>query len=207
MVNAFERMSERKLKFTAAAVLLAAFLLTACGQSAPVSVSPTTPASFPTLAGTPVAATLPSTWTPTFTPTPLPPSPTQAPTLTPTLTPTLSSEAICDQFKLLYEISDLQVFRQDKVIPFALDIPVPDVKVRFLAVHRVSGQNQGVELAGGQSYLFEFNVDLLPTTGLYDWTLEVISPTYGEICQHEGTLIVLPPLAAEVTAEATPAES
>lgn len=193
-----------KLHLNAAALLLAAFLLAACGQPTSTAATSTAPAAFPTIADTPLAATLPPTWTPTFTPSPLPATAPPTLTLTPSITPTLPAESICEQFTLLYEIRQLQVFRQDKVIPFALDIPVPDVIVRFLATHRASGQNQGVELPGGQTYLFELDVSLLPTTGLYDWALWIDSPAYGEICQHEGTLIVLPPPPAEPTSEITP---
>lgn len=114
---------------------------------------------------------------------------TPQPTLTPP--PTLSAGEICESFTLLYEIPPRKVFYRDRVIPFAFTIEAPEVVVRFLAVHRRTGENQGIELAGGQSYLFEFPVSLLPVAGFYDWSLTIHSPTYGDLCVHEGTFTVL----------------
>ena len=164
------------------------FLLAACSSPAPVATR--TPAAFPTLAGTPLPATLPPTWTPTFTPSPLPPSATPTPTRVPSATPTRSAADWCEQFRLLYEIPPLQVFRTDAIIPFVADIPA-GATMRFLAVHRRTGENQGVELLGGQSYLFEFPVNLLPRVGLYDWTLALITPDAAELCPRSGRFIVL----------------
>jgi hypothetical protein len=76
------------------------------------------------------------------------------------------------------------------VIPLALDIVAP-VQVRFLMTHRRTGENQGVELAGGQSYLYEFPVSWLPVAGLYDWRIYVSSETAGELCLSSGTFIAL----------------
>src|SRR5690606_8221078 len=140
-------------------------------------VATSTPALFPTMAGPVMEATLPPTWTPTFTPSPAPPTATETPAPTLTLVPTLTAAEICAGLTLFYEIPERNVFRADEVIPLALDIVAPDVQVRFLMTHRRTGENQGVELAGGQSYLYEFAVSWLPVPGLYDWRIYVISQT------------------------------
>ena len=193
----------------ATAFLLAvAVLLGACSPSAPAPSA--TPGLFPTLDDTPQPATLPPTWTPTFTPSPAPPTATPTLPPSPTPAPTLTAGETCERFELLYEIPPRKVFRWHQVIPFAITLDAPDVTVRFVATHRATGENQGIQLEGQESYLFEFPVNLLPRPGLYDWELVVQSAAYGDLCQREGVFFALqldtPEASPEAaaTAEASP---
>lgn len=185
--------------------LLLVVLLAACSSGPP----PT-----PTVTATPlIRSTLPPTWTPTVTPSPAPPSATPTTTATLTPVPTLSADDICGGFTLLYEIPAGARYDWDKIIPLMFSIEAADVTVRFLAVHRATGENQGAEIAGGQTFIFEFPVALLPRPGVYDWTLGVYSPTYGDICVRSGTLTAVQPwlgaaasptMAPAATTEVTP---
>lgn len=88
----------------------------------------------------------------------------------------------------------------------------PDVIARFVAVHRLTGENKGFQVPGGGIYLVNFNINLLPRPGLYDWTLKVISESYGELCTRGGYFIVGRPEWVddnkdEITPEATEADS
>ncbi len=190
--------------------LTVAFFLWACTPAQTTPQPTRTPSLFATLSGPVAEATLPPTWTPTFTPSPLPPTATETavPTFTPA--PTLTAAEICTGFVLFYEIPDRKVFRWDRVIPFAFDITAEDVKVQFVATHRRTGQNQGLELVGGETYLFEFPVNFLPVSGVYDWHLSVISDQYGELCPHSGTFIALnlpSPATSTPTPSITPTEA
>lgn len=173
-----------------------------------MTVSPTPPPVVVRV--TPVApGALPPTWTPTFTPSPLPPSSTPTTTLTATPAPTESAEAICEGFRLIYEFDNRKPFTWEGAIPLMFEIQSSEVVVRFLAVHRRSGENKGVELPGGQTLIANFPVNLLPAPGLYDWRLSVISETYGELCQQNGTFVVLRPRpqSPEATPEPTDTSS
>jgi hypothetical protein len=77
----------------------------------------------------------------------------------------------------------------------------PDVTIRFVAIHRRTGENQGVQFTGGQTILAELPVSILPYPGLYDWKLSIHSEIYGDLCEHEGTFEVLSP---ENNIESTP---
>ena len=186
--------------------LLLVILLAACSSGPP----PT-----PTITATPlVRSTLPPTWTPTASPSPAPPSATPTATHTLTPQPTLSPDEICAGFEVLYEIPPGARYDWDKIIPLLFTLESPDVTARFLAVHRATGENQGLEIPGGQSFVFEFPVNWLPRPGVYDWTLGVHSPAYGDICTRSGTLTAVQPWlgaapsatpAAEFTPEATAA--
>ncbi len=184
-----------------ALILTVAVLLGACSPSA---LTPSaTPGLFPTLDDTPQAATLPPTWTPTFTPSPAPPTATPTLPPSPTPAPTLTAEEICERLELLYEIPPRKVYRWAQVIPFALTLDAPEVSIRFLATHRATGENQGIQLEGQQSYLFEFPVNLLPRPGLYDWELVIQSAAYGDLCQREGMFFALQLATPEAEAAAT----
>ncbi len=181
----------KRVFITATGLLLTvAVFLGACAPVSPPQPS-ATPGLFPTLADTPQPVTLPPTWTPTFTPTPAPPTATLTPPPSPTPAPTLTAAEICDSLTLLYEIPPRHVYRWEQVIPFAFTIEADDVVVRFVATHHATEENQGLQLEGGQSYLFEFQVSLLPRPGLYDWSLVVHSPHYGDLCAREGLFFAL----------------
>jgi hypothetical protein len=178
-------------------------LIAACTpQPSPTSEAPTE-SRFLTSAGPLVPQTLPPTWTPTFTPTPLPPTLTPTITLTPSPIPTASAEDICDGFKLLYDFDTGRPFHWNGAIGFYMSSNAPDVVIRFDAVHRSTGENKAVEFPGGQSILAELPIKLLPHPGLYDWTLNVHSETYGDLCERKGTFVVLRPENLESTPEAT----
>ena len=86
----------------------------------------------------------------------------------------------------------------------------PEVVIRFVATHRSTGENQGAQFPGGQTIIAELPVKLLPHPGLYNWTLNIHSENYGDLCEHKGTFVVLRPENIETTAEATseaPAEN
>jgi hypothetical protein len=176
----------------AVGVIMAAIITGACsGAPAPTADTTATPALFATISGTIQSATLPPTWTPTFTPSPAPPTITPTPTLSPTAVPTLTAAEICEGFTLFYEIPERRVYRREHAIPFVFSIAAPDVVVSWQAVHRRTGQGNRMGLTGGRTYLFDYAVNTLAQPGLYDWTLHVDSPVYGEICARSGTFIVL----------------
>lgn len=141
-----------------AALAAAALALAACGAASPPAATPTPV----------IAATLPPTWTPA-------PSATAAPTLTrtPAPTATLSAAELCAGFTLLYELPAGARFAADGVIPIAVALEAAGPVVRFSAVQRGTGANQGVQFPGGQTALFELPVSALPGPGWYDWTLGV----------------------------------
>jgi hypothetical protein len=64
------------------------------------------------------------------------------------------------------------------------------VLVRFLAVHRETGENLGVEVPGGELMALELSVRQLPLAGLYDWTVSIFVGSLGEQCMHRGTFVV-----------------
>jgi hypothetical protein len=72
--------------------------------------------------------------------------------------------------------------------------------IRFIAVQRETGANQGVQLPGGQTALFELPVSALPGPGWYDWTLGVAlagdETDAALLCARTGTF--------EVSARVTP---
>lgn len=146
-----------------AALAAAALALAACGAASPPAATPTPV----------IAATLPPTWTPAPSATAAPP--TAAPTLTrpPAPTATLSAAELCAGFTLLYELPAGARFAADGVIPIAVALEAAGPVVRFSAVQRGTGANQGVQFPGGQTALFELPVSALPGPGWYDWTLGV----------------------------------
>ncbi len=144
-----------------------------------------------------VRATLPPSWTPSFTP---PPSPTPTATpVTPTLTPTdvPSFASLCDSFDLTYDYEDGHVFGWNDAIALVFGTQIASVRdpatqnvisltVRFLATQDSSGENQGVQLVGGQVYAIELPVHLLPGPGDYTWKVAVYGDGIGENCLHTG---------------------
>jgi hypothetical protein len=105
----------------------------------------------------------------------------------------LSADAICDGFKVLYEMSPGERFAWEGGIPIMAGTEANDVVVRFNAVHRDSGESRLVELPGGQIVVAELPANLLPHVGVYDWILNVYSERYGDLCTRTGTFVVLSP--------------
>ena len=64
------------------------------------------------------------------------------------------------------------------------------VMVRFLATHRETGENLGVQTAGGDMTALELPISQLPLPGLYDWSISIYVDTLGEQCTHTGTFVV-----------------
>ncbi len=188
-----------------AAVGLAAFFLWACsGAQTPTPVPPS-PTSFPTR----IPVTFPPTWTPTFTATAPPPSATNTPPPTLSPMPTLGPEhieRICETFRFDYAFDRGETFEQDDKIAFAVETQRWEVVIRFLAVHRLTGENQGLQMPGGQHVLVEMPVSLLPRPGLYDWTISIHHERLGDFCTQEGYFFVREEPPAEVTAEAEATE-
>lgn len=89
------------------------------------------------------------------------------------------------------QAGQLHYFRQDDRIPILTNTGAVDTPVRFLAVHRLSGENQGVDIPGGTLLGIQFPVRYLPRAGLYDWSLSVQSPLYGELCKQNGSFVVV----------------
>lgn len=162
----------------------AVFALAACGAASRPAVTPT-PLRAPTL---------PPTWTPTPSATPAPPTATPTPSPVPTLTATLSAAELCAGFTLLYTIPEGARFAADGVIPLAVTLAAAGPVVRFIAVQRATGANQGVQLPGGQTALFELPVSALPGPGWYDWTLGVAraddAPADALLCARTGAFEV-----------------
>jgi len=189
------------LKFGPFVVCLSACLLWACTTGAPTP-SPVPPSDIPTR----IPVTFPPTWTPTFTPTPRPLGPTDTPA--PTVSPTATlgpeqMETICENFQFTYEFDQGEMFEPDEKIAFIVETQRWEVVVRFLAVHRRTGENRGVQLPSGQYVLAEMPVSYLPLPGLYDWTVNVHHDQLGDFCQQGGYFFVSALPAPEATAEAT----
>jgi hypothetical protein len=187
----------------------ALLMLAACNPQTQLIAALETPvAQAPTLSIPPQRPTLPPTWTPTSTETPAPPTPTRTPTRPPTLTPTPAAGDICAALEIQSALDeDGRYFPWDGKIAIAIQNNTPDVIVRFLAVHRLTGDNKGFQIPGGGLYLVDFRVDLLPRPGLYDWTLSAISDSYGEICTQSGYFFIGRPEwenAPDTTFETTP---
>jgi hypothetical protein len=188
------------LKFAQALIYLAALWLWACtGAPTPTAVPPS-----PTPAPTRIPATFPPTWTPTDTHTPLPPSPTNTPSPTRSPTPTPGPEQIeriCENFRFNYTFDRGETFEQDARIAFGVETQQWDVVVRFLAVHRLTGENRGLQIPSGQYVLAEMPVSLLPRPGLYDWTISVHHDELGDFCTQGGYFFVRSVPTQEVTQE------
>lgn len=134
--------------------------------------------------------TLPPTWTPTDTPSPAPPTRTPTVTDTPTPEPTRSTVAVCAAFLVDYGFEDGAYFPWSGQINIIFGSDDPRYPVRFLATHRLSGENLGVEVPGGQPFGMQFPVERLPRHGLYDWSLTVVTPQGDEICRRGGFVFV-----------------
>ncbi len=153
--------------------------------------APAPPTATPTAV---IAPTLPATWTPSPLPTALPPTATRTPPPIPSSTPTLTVDELCAGFAPLYEIPAGAQFSADGVIPLAFTLEAADAVVRFAAVQRATGANQGVQFPGGQTVLFELPARLLPGPGQYDWTLGVARPGDDTLlCARAGAFVIVPP--------------
>jgi hypothetical protein len=117
---------------------------------------------------------------------------------------------LCETFQFNYAFDRGETFEHGEKIAFSVEVQRPDVVVRFLAVHRLTGENQGIQIPGGQVVLAEMPVSLLPLPGLYDWTVSVHHAELGDFCVQGGYFVVktAPPgeateeAAAEMTSEA-----
>ena len=61
--------------------------------------------------------------------------------------------------------------------------------VRFLATQVETGENFGVQFAGGQVFGLELPIHQLPGPGHYTWKIGVYSNDIGR-CIHNGTFVV-----------------
>jgi hypothetical protein len=118
----------------------------------------------------------------------------------PTLDPQ-QLERICETFGFEYAFDPGETFDPDNKIAFAVDTQRWDVVVRFLAVHRLTGENQGLQVQGGQHVLVEMPVSLLPHPGLYDWTISIHHDLLGDFCTQDGYFFVREGTPAEATEE------
>lgn len=156
--------------------------LAACAPAVPGTPTPTaTPVILPTL---------PPTWTPTPSFTPAPPLPTATRTRTPTRTPTLDAATLCESFYVDTNLDQRRIFARDMRLTLFAQSPAPDVTIRFLAVHHLTGANKGVDMPGGGMTGFQLPVRQLPGTGRYDWTISLVSAGHGEICERGGWFLV-----------------
>ena len=188
------------MKFARLVVCLAAALLWACSGAPTPTAIPVTDTPFPTR----IPVTFPPTWTPTNTQTPLPPSETNTPLPTIAPTATLGAEniqAICDNFQFIYQFQQGQNFDQGQSIAFIVETQRQEVVVRFLAVHRLTGQSHGLEAPGGQYVLALMPVSALPLPGLYDWMVSVHQDELGDFCTQSGYFFVRAASPAEATDE------
>ena len=185
-------------------------MLMICAACSP-AVTPTVPAPLPSLSptetsrlsthtGSVIRATLPSTWTETPTPsaTPTPTSTPITPTATPTPIPGLA--ALCESFDVQAQFADGHVFGWNDSLLLFTGTSLTNVfdpathqtvllTVRFLATQVETGENLGVQFAGGQVFGLELPIHQLPGPGNYTWKVGV----YGndiEHCIHTGTFVV-----------------
>jgi hypothetical protein len=120
--------------------------------------------------------------------------------------PTLGPEQvarICETFRFDYSFDRGETFEPDDKIAFAVETQRWEVVIRFLAVHRVTGENQGLQMPGGQHVLVEMPASLLPRPGLYDWTMSIHHERLGDFCTQEGYFFVKAAPSEGATAEAT----
>ena len=112
-------------------------------------------------------------------------------------------ERLCETFQFNSAYDRGETFEPDEKIAFSVEVQRPDVVVRFLAVHRLTGENRGIQIPGGQYVLAEMSVSRLPLPGLYDWTASVHHEELGDFCTQEGYFFVRAAPPGEATAEAT----
>ncbi|MGQ9890142.1 MAG: hypothetical protein ACUVSX_16885 [Aggregatilineales bacterium] len=180
-------MSQVAQRALRSALLFVALLLLNAG------CAPAPPTATPTAV---IVPTLPPTWTPSPPPTAPPPTATRTPSPRPSSTPTLTVDELCAGFALLYEVPAGAQFSANGVIPLAFTLEAVDAVVRFVAVQRVTGANQGVQFPGGQTVLFELPARLLPGPGQYDWTLGVARPGDDTLlCAYAGAFVIALPTA------------
>ncbi|MEZ4671344.1 MAG: hypothetical protein R3E39_25865 [Anaerolineae bacterium] len=196
-------------------LMLVGVVLAGCGAAQNPGTSETIVASATTI----VRLTLPPEWTltPTYTPAPPTATATRRPTSTPV--PTLTAEDVCRAFTWETNFSpDSQTgeahrFGGDAVISVLATTPTTDLQVRFTLTIVETGESDHFDMPGGQMVGLNYGVKYLPQTGTYNWSLMVISPQYGELCQQKGEFVVtsivpstataLPEATAEITSVAT----
>lgn len=163
--------------------------------------SPTETSRFSTHTGPIIHATLPSTWTETptasatLTPTPTPVTPTATPTLVPGLA------TLCDAFSVQAQFSEGHSFGWNDTLALFTGTPLTSVfdaathktitlTVRFLATEIETGENLGVQFAGGQVFGMELPINRLPEPGTYTWKAGVYGSDEIGRCIHKGTFVV-----------------
>ena len=62
--------------------------------------------------------------------------------------------------------------------------------MRFLALHRETGENLGAQAAGGELMALQLLISQLPLAGVYDWSVSIFVGSLGEQCTHTGTFVV-----------------
>lgn len=197
---------------TNAAALVVLFLCAACAPSTPAPTEPVpTPLPYNTSVLPDVRPTLPPTWT--WTPTPTA-SQTPLPSLTPTPEPTRSLNDLCASLHVDFPYAEGHVFEPDDTLllvfgtlertwqseiqaqisgtatPRPPAILTEPVMVRFLVVHRETGENLGAQAVGGELMALELPINQLPLAGTYDWTVSIYIESLGEQCARTGSFVV-----------------
>lgn len=109
----------------------------------------------------------------------------------------MSANDICENYFLVTNLQGLRgaspilFFTQNSDINLIVSTNTTDVKVHFVAVNRVSRNENGTDIPGGTMLGVNFPVKYLPGFGQFDWTLTVQSPIYGDLCKKSGTFYVV----------------
>ena len=192
--------------FLSAALVAAFTVCAACSPNVTPTLplqkpSPTETSRFSTHTGPIIHATLPSTWTETPTPSAtVTPTPTPVtPTATPTLIPGLAT--LCDSFSVQAQFSEGHTFGWNDTLVLFTGTSLTSVfdaathktitlMVRFLATEVETGENLGVQFAGGQVFGMELPINRLPAPGTYTWKVGVYGSDDIGRCSHKGTFSV-----------------
>jgi hypothetical protein len=211
--------SERNLHSKISILLLGLItLLVGCtGTPSPtptnVAIAPTETPNFVVVTGEGVRPTLPPAWTPTDTPTSVPP--TLTPSITPTFTPspTFTVDEMCTHFTVVNTPRSGRPYLTGAIVPFMYYAEFPDALIRIYIVNEETGEDIEGSYPSAVSIATQFPMDV---EGTYEWTIGLVTQTYGEICQQTGTFTVVTPpdqtggdvpSTASATAEATESES
>jgi hypothetical protein len=108
---------------------------------------------------------------------------------------------LCDSFSVQAQFSDDHVFGWNDTLVLFTGTPLTSVfdaaahktvtlTVRFLATEIETGENLGVQFAGGQVFGMELPINRLPVPGTYTWKAGVYGSDEIGRCIHKGTFIV-----------------